>query len=43
MKMGAMDKVAILGRYVSEVTGAQEQVENFGEERRDNVVAKVGC
>lgn len=43
MKMGATEKVAIPGRYVSEVTGAQEQKPEDGEERRYNVVAKIGC
>lgn len=43
MKMGAMDKVAIPGRYVSEVTGAQEQKAVPGEESNFNVIAKVGC
>ena len=43
MKMGAMEKVAIPGRYVSEVTGAQEQIEHAGEEMKYNVVSRIGC
>ena len=42
MKMGATDKVAIPGRYVSEVVGGQERCALEGERERLNVVATVG-